>query len=175
MDPVQLAVERAALFEQRPDLEGTTVQITSPSTRDYNCIAWAAGDNSRVWSPAVGPGGQSVGGYYWPPDVPALPSVSAVEQLFIQRGFTVTDRGDTALEPGVEKVAIFGEDEMGCVTHAARQGANGRWLSKMGDLADVEHDLLDVEGVCYGILRSVLRKSRHPEGPTACSPILMRA
>ena len=31
-------------------------RTTSPSTNDYNCVAWAAGDSERWWQPTV----------YWP-------------------------------------------------------------------------------------------------------------
>ncbi len=37
-------------------------QITSPETSDYNCFAWAAGEDDRWWAPAE-PG-------YWPDGVP---------------------------------------------------------------------------------------------------------
>ena len=45
-----------------PNLNGTGYEVTSPAQRGYNCIAWAAGDDSRE--------PDSFGQYYWPEDLP---------------------------------------------------------------------------------------------------------
>jgi hypothetical protein len=49
-----------ALF---PNLAKAGYQLTSPASLNYNCIAWAAGDDQQWWQPISGPG------YYWPDGV----------------------------------------------------------------------------------------------------------
>ena len=39
-----------------PGLQVSTFQVTSPPTRDYNCIAWAAGDAMRLLQTSVAVG-----------------------------------------------------------------------------------------------------------------------
>ena len=55
---------------------------------------------------------------------------------------------------------IYGDD-LGEVRHAARQVPNGKWASKMGDLADIEHDSPEVvEGVLYGTVQRYMFRKR---------------
>lgn len=150
--------ERRLLYEWQPHLETRSFEVKSPSDCGYNCIGWAAGDDTKIWSPAVGIGGRLLGGYYWPKCAPMLPTVAAVEAAFECDGYVRTNVGDIDVETGVQKIAIFGYDRMGLVTHAARQCASGRWTSKMGEQADIEHSLRDVEGGIFGEVRSVMRK-----------------
>jgi hypothetical protein len=152
------ALERKRLLDWQPQLASANIDIKSPTDRGYNCIAWAVGDDSKIWSPAVAVGGKQLGGYYWPDDVEVLPTVGATEKVFQAHGFVRTQISDFALETGVEKIAIFGYDVMNLVTHAARQVPSGRWASKMGENADVEHDLHDIEGDMFGEVRSIMRK-----------------
>lgn len=149
--------ERRALYEWQPHLKSRSFKVKSPTDRRYNCVAWAAGDDTKIWSPAVAVGGRILGGYYWP-DAPALPTVTAVEAVFESQGYVRTHVSDTAVEAGVQKVAIFGYDSMGLLTHAARQCTSGLWASKMGDSADIEHTLRDIEGGIFGEVRSLMRK-----------------
>ena len=136
-----------------PRLGGATYRITSPAQPDYNCIAWAAGDDSRWWEP------DSFGQYYWPEDVPRQYTVEVYAEVFQRLGFEVCQ--DATFEVGVEKVAIFGLD--GSPTHAARQLEDGTWTSKLGQLEDIEHqDLDDVSEGNYG--RPVLFLKRHEPG-----------
>ena len=100
----------------------------SNATTRYNCFAFAAGDNTRVWYPVR---------YYWPEGVPRNESLDACIQAFETEGYAVCNSPD--LEEGFEKVAIWTKGNV--LQHAARQTKNGRWLSKLGDLDDVEHDL----------------------------------
>ena len=34
-----------------PNLKADGYQVTSPQSLEYNCIAWAAGDNTQWWWP----------------------------------------------------------------------------------------------------------------------------
>lgn len=119
-----------------PRLHDATYEITSPEDVDYNCIAWAAGDNSRWWEP------DSHGLYYWPEGVPREYTVEIYAAAFQKLGFEMCE--DATFEMGMEKVAIFALD--GRPTHAARQPADGTWTSKLGQLEDIEHRTLDQVG-----------------------------
>jgi hypothetical protein len=131
-----------------PRLRGAAYQITSPATEVYNCVAWAAQDVGRWWWPDL------LKQRYWPAGVIRLETLTAFQELFVALGFV--DCQDESLEPGVEKIALFADDQG--PQHAARQLPNGRWTSKLGELEDVEHDLHDLEGVEYGNVVLVMRR-----------------
>jgi hypothetical protein len=116
-----------------PKLFGGQYRLISGRTKRYNCLTWASG-RTDVWSEAP-PEGK------WPTGVLADGSVEATIRYFENLGFTRISAGATGLEPGVEKVAVYG-DQWG-YTHAARQLPNGKWTSKIGTLQDIEHDSLD--------------------------------
>ena len=140
-----------------PHLRGAPYEVTSPAQPNYNCIAWAAGDESRWWEP------DSFGLYYWPEGAPRQYTLKAYIEALRRIGFGVCE--DSTVEPGWEKVAIFvGAD--GMPTHAARQLTDGTWTSKLGKLEDIKHPQLnDVSGTCYGEPVAILRRRRaRPEG-----------
>ena len=149
------AEERVALVSLErlfPRLRDATYKITSPEQADYNCIAWAAGDDSRWWEP------DSLGLYYWPEDMPREYTVEVYAEVFRKLGFEVCQ--DATFEVGAEKVAIFALD--GSPTHAARQLADGTWTSKLGQLEDIEHwDLDQVGEGDYGEPVLFLKRPRH--------------
>jgi hypothetical protein len=124
--------------EMLPRLTPGNHRITSPATSDYNCVAWSAGDTTRWWQP----------GSYWP--VKLLPGdhgIAVLEQAFRALGFS--DCEGEQLEPGFEKVALYGSTLI--YTHIARQLPSGEWTSKLGRSADIEHETPDdVAGGIYG-------------------------
>ncbi len=61
---------------------------------------------------------------------------SAFEQL----DYALCD--SDSLEPGFEKAALYSDTD-GLRTHAARQLADGGWVSKLGNLEDIVHRTLD--------------------------------
>jgi len=130
-----------------PYLSPENHSITSKATRQYNCISWAASqaETYRRWDP------DPQGIYYWPAGVQRKVTMEAVAQVYETLGFRLCF--STALEVGVEKIAIYGRDgPKGTTipTHAARQLASGQWTSKLGDHEDIMHrDLSDVNGL-YG-------------------------
>ncbi|HEV3083903.1 MAG TPA: hypothetical protein VGY66_29240 [Gemmataceae bacterium] len=64
------------------------------------------------------------------------------------------------LESGFEKIAVYALAS-GAPTHAARQLPSGAWLSKLGDLQDIEHQTLEaLEGRDYGKAVRFLRRPR---------------
>lgn len=137
-----------------PGLRGVAYKVTSPAQSDYNCIAWAAGDNSRWWWP------DEFEQYYWPEEAPRRPALNAFLEAFRTLGFEVC--GDPSLEAGWEKIAIYAKED-GSPAHAARQLPDGTWTSKLGNLEDIQHpELEQVSGTAYG--RPVLFMRRRRAG-----------
>lgn len=155
------ARECAQALAQIPRLEEFAWERTSDQTRRYNCFAWAGGDERRVWSPT------SVGaGVYWPPGIPALPTLAGTVEAYRQEGFEVCD--GSAFEEGYVKIAIF-VDAANEPRHAARQLADGTWTSKLGDHIDVWHEKVEaVGGLMYGEPNVFMRRpgdpGAHPAG-----------
>lgn len=128
---------------QVPRLVDAEYRITSPRDSRYNCFAWAAKDNARFWSPTM-----LGSGVYWPPGIPALPSMAGVIDAYVRTGYEVCD--SSTLEPEFEKIVIFA-DTSGDPRHAARQLPSGAWTSKLGEHVDIEHKDVDaVGGILYG-------------------------
>lgn len=126
-----------------PSLQSQNHDITSPDTDEYNCIAWAAGEDDRWWWPANSPHA------YWPPDVPRVVTVEAFILAFETLGYHPCDNGE--FDPGVEKVVLY-VNLSGEPTHMARQLPNGMWTSKCGQWCDISHDTPDVvAGGAYGV------------------------
>lgn len=125
---------------------------TSDPTDRYNCFAWAAGVDDRVWDPDR----------YWPAG--ALPGrdLPALAGAFATLGYAPCPHGEP--EAGIEKIAIYarltGALSPARPTHAARQLPSGRWTSKLGADLDVEHDLADLEGPAYGRAVYFLARAR---------------
>lgn len=114
-----------------PGLEIGSYEITSPTTDDYNCIAWALGETHRRWDPL---------GFlpdHWPEGLPRNDQLETIEAALRIEGFERCDDG--SLVEGVEKIALFAEGAR--FTHVARQLSSGRWTSKLGDYCDIEHEL----------------------------------
>ena len=162
---VDATAETIALIEQQPNLADKSFRVTSPSCRAYNCAAWAVGEDWRKWDPAPGPDGEILAPYYWPRGAPVLPTTDALEAAYATRGYSRCDNGDLVV--GEEKIAIYG-DGKGDWKHVASQTADGRWASKMGGLADIEHDnTAIVESVSMGrierfLSRKIVRKGLPP-------------
>lgn len=106
---------------------------TSPASRSYNCIAWAAEDTTKRWD--VDP----YGIYYWPPTVPRRRTIGSLVSVFESMGYIACDNKN--VEPGFKKIAIYA-DSSNLPTHVARQLPDGKWTSKLGDEEDVEHQFI---------------------------------
>ncbi len=122
------------IWRYLPGLEVGSYEITSETSDEYNCIAWALGETHRRWDPL---------GFvpdYWPQDLPQSDQVVAIQAALAMRGFESCDDG--TLEEGVEKIALFADGST--IKHVARQLPSGRWTSKLGDHCDVEHELGDL-------------------------------
>src|SRR4051794_11368921 len=115
----------------------------SPKSKKYNCIAWAAGENNRVWWPTPLQ-------FYWPIGVPRSDSVDAFVAAFASLGYTQCDDAECSAplhEPDTDRVALYAV--MGATKHAARQIDAKTWTSKMGQNIDLEHTLRALEGPFY--------------------------
>ena len=129
-----------------PNLTDTDAEVTSPATNQYNCIAWAAGEDHRWWWPD-----RNRFTSYWPGGVERTETKAAFVQAFETLGFVECENGDLA--QGVEKIALFGNGPVGSErpTHAARQLESGNWTSKLGGLEDITHSRVDdLCGSAYG-------------------------
>src|SRR5262249_54840239 len=145
-----LSVIDAALEATFPNLAQDGYQVTSPATRRYNCIAWAAGDEQNWWWP--------VPGTYWPAQAPRLETLEAFVQAYGTLGYAPCE--SDGLEPGFEKIALYA-NSAGKPTHAARQLPSGQWTSKVGRGVDIVHETPDaLAGDLYGNPVQLLKRSR---------------
>ena len=133
-----------------PDLTAAGYTRTSLPSIHYNCIAWAAGDDSRWWEP------DPIGMFYWPDGVRREYSMRAYVAVFEKLGFQRCD--NPSLEADHEKIAIYVKG--GRTTHAAKQLADGRWSSKLGDWDDIIHVLDGLNGGTYGAHSIYLRRPK---------------
>src|SRR5262245_49170402 len=134
-----------------PGLRTSGFRVTSAASRDYNCIAWAAGDTAQWWWPDADPDGA----IFWPPGVVVEETLAAFVAAFATLGYVLCS--GEQLEAGFERVALFAK--VGVPTHAARQLPSGRWTSKLGLREDVEHDLHAISGDLYGMVVLVLKRA----------------
>src|SRR5437016_114882 len=84
----------------------------------FNCIAYAAGDETRKWWPGEYPPNSRD---HWPPGIPHEETVEAFIQAFVTLGYVPC--ADGTLEPGYEKVAIYVWRDS--VQHMAKQQESG--------------------------------------------------
>jgi hypothetical protein len=107
--------------------------VIGPATPKYNCIAWSLGLTSRwVW-PGV--------------------TAAAFDDLNAQYGYKRMSKMDFSLEPGIEKIVLYGKmvDGKFQATHQARQNPDGTWTSKLGKMALIKHASPDsLDGPDYG-------------------------
>jgi hypothetical protein len=130
-----------------PLLRSTGFRPTSPATKDYNCIAWAAEISNKWWWPTKGG--------WWPPGTARARTVDCFVKAFGTRGYIKCEDG--SFEAGFVKVALYAKD--GIPTHAARQLSSGKWTSKLGESFDIEHDIVEgVTGPVYGTVSRFLKK-----------------
>lgn len=140
-----------------PTLRDSQFEISSPETKRYNCIAWAAGEEQAWWWP---------GGRYWPDGVPKEDGIEAFMQAYAGLGYAACETDEP--EEAVEKVALYADAD-GRVLHAARQLPDGRWTSKLGEAWDISHELHGLEGDHYGRVARILKRPRTIEAERAAA------
>lgn len=91
-----------------PKLTRDNYQRHSPWDRQYNCIAFAAGDSWRLWSNAA----------YWPPGVNQGHDFNDLVEAYLAIGFVHCGVA-LDIEIGFEKVALYWTPADGEWTHAA--------------------------------------------------------
>lgn len=134
-----------------PRLDGSNYTQTSPTTPAYNCIAWAAGDNSRWWQP------DAQYNYYWPDGAPREHTLAAYIAAYQTLGYEICE-GDE-LEKGFEKIVIYIDPALSTPTHAARQLPDGQWTSKLGQNVDISHqDPETLAGGKYGMVAQFMKR-----------------
>ena len=101
-----------------PELQGEA------DSAQYNCIAWASGDQRRWWWPSK----YSAPAAYWPPAAPCEETLAAFILAFAAVGYGPCE--GPLPEQGHEKIAIYGI--AGAPKQAARQLPDGTWTSKLG-------------------------------------------
>lgn len=142
-------MSRAHIQSSFPRLKQSTYFITSRATPNYNCIAWAADDDTQYWWP------DSMSLYYWPKGIDRTEDLDAFSSAFATLGYEPCDAANQ--EEGFEKIAIFA-DARGKPLHAARQLPNGAWTSKLGSAEDIQHALFTLEGKSYGMVQRFMRR-----------------
>ena len=136
-----------------PRLTRTPFYLTSNEDPSYNCIAFAADDNTRWWWPVDYPGQGTKA--YWPPNVAKAEDMPSFVAAFATLGYEACKDGKP--ERGFQKVALFA-DAQGKPKHAARQLPSGKWTSKLGVHEDISHILYGLEGGLYGDVAQYLRR-----------------
>lgn len=122
--------------------------ITSNYTPNYNCIAWAFGDNTKWYWP------DPSHIYFWPSGIARTEELSSFVELYSLIGYEICADGRHC--NGIEKIAIFTNDNV--PTHAARQLNNGKWTSKLGQNIDVCHSISSIEGGEYGYVEIYMQR-----------------
>ncbi len=131
-----------------PELVMTGYTVTSHPTEAYNCIAWAAGDQSTWWS--------HVAGYRWP-NAQRSPLIESLIEVFTGLGYEKC--AGSNLEDGYEKVALYARGVLW--RHAARQRPDGHWTSKLGPDEDIDHPTPEaLAGEHYGVVHCIMRRLR---------------
>ena len=134
-----------------PNLEASGYTVTSPESKYYNCIAWAADETHRLWWTSPSPFA------YWPKNVAREETLQSFILAFQTLGYEPCP--DSHREVDHEKVAIY-VDSGGKPNHMARQLNSGKWTRKLGELEDIEHEALkDIEGDQYGSAVQILKRA----------------
>lgn len=152
---------RDSLIEVFPDLDDDpNFRILSPTTRQYNCIAWAMGYTNRWVQPFT-----SRPEHWWPDGVEHGVKCECLVAAFRHEGFE--DAFDGGVEDGFDKVALYKKPDKDVWTHASRIIARGIEHSKFGNSFDGQHS----EGVLcntsskwgdcsYGVVFKYMKRSR---------------
>ncbi|MFA5747375.1 MAG: hypothetical protein WC926_04900 [Candidatus Paceibacterota bacterium] len=145
-----LPVRHPVLESKFPQLSITGYKITSPSTPSYNCIAWAAKDDTRFWWPR-----DDEDGYYWPDGIEKKETIEVFIEAYRSVGFDICDNAD--FDNHYEKIAIY-VNSNGVPTHGARMLDEKTWTSKLGQSFDISHTIDGLNGDEYGSPKVFMRR-----------------
>lgn len=138
------------LEKEFPNLCNEGYCITSERTPRYNCIAWAANDNTRWWWP------DQLYQYYWPIRTRNL-RLETFKEAFATLKYVSCGK-DASLEHEIEKIAFYTRGFF--VEHMARQLPSGEWTSKCGRLEDITHHTLTGFEPEYGHVAEIMKRPR---------------
>lgn len=125
-----------------PRLREEGYEIKSEIDPAYNCVAFSLSDSEKWWEPFRPDG-------FWPEGVELNDTLNGFIVLFQAQGFVVCENGD--IEAGFEKIALYGNTATNEFAHVARLSGAGVWVSKLGELEDIEHNTLAALGsASYG-------------------------
>lgn len=124
--------------------------IKSPSTIDYNCIAWAVEITDKSFWPEPTP----YSSQEWPKDIPFEETLEAFIKFYESFDFEKCDNGE--YDEAYLKIAIYTKNEI--PQHAARQLNENMWTSKLGPSNDVRHTLKSMSNGYYGNVAQFMRK-----------------
>lgn len=156
-DDADIARRRQIIRSRFPLMDPGNFDLISSRSTVYNCAAWAVHDTSAKWWPYPV---EEAPEYFWPDGARRDDSIEAFIDGYSRLSFQVCENGD--LEEGFEKIAVYarGRDRDN-PQHVARQLADGRWTSKLGDEEDIEHSALrDLRSSSYGDPVLYMRRPR---------------
>lgn len=134
---------------------GQNYKITSPQTPNYNCIAFAADDETKFWWPLSS-------FCFWPEGIPNSVDLDSFIACYELLGYQNCEKNSN-YEEGYEKVAIF-TTPYGIPTHAAKQVDDKFWKSKLGPHHDIEHLLEGLSGwtneQSYGFVAVIMKREK---------------
>ena len=128
---------------------------TSDQSAGYNCIAFAAGDDTEWWWPIQGMGRK----VYWPEWAPRDLTLAAFTAAYEGLGYRTCRNGKR--QRGWQKIAIY-VSAANVPTHAAVQMSDGRWKSKLGAFIDIRHSATE-SLARYGSVAAYMRRRIDPE------------
>jgi hypothetical protein len=136
-----------------PKLSPANHRVHSEESDRYNCVAFAADDDQRIWRPDQ---------HYWPPRAKRGDDIESLISVFEAIGYELCEDG--SVEPEYEKVALYGDAD-GWL-HAAKQHDSGWWLSKLGgEWEDIRHSTVDLltGELGYGEVKYYMKRQRKHE------------
>lgn len=152
-------VQQMFLEQDFPGLKGKNWQVECGIL--FNCIAFAVAETDvwywpdqflAVWPKDVVTDPKRI---VWPNHLPKHPTIAAFKQLFAEIGFTDCIEDEVAESDTAVAIYASGHE----VRHAARKEPNGPWMSKLGYLEVISHELAWLEGAKYGKVVNYMRKT----------------
>ena len=141
------------LMNSFPNISHDNLSLTSPETKQYNCIAWVYGVTDRQMWP-------DSGYQYWPHEIlnDDLNNKSFIG-LFESIGYVICD--NDSVESEYDKLVLF--ENSSYISHASKQLPDGKWHSKFGTGNDGIHTLEALKDGGYGSPKIFMkRKKGHP-------------
>jgi type VI secretion system secreted protein VgrG len=134
---------------------GERFTVLARSTKDYNAYSFVLGITDRWLQPETGTSENPFAG---------------MDKFLAQGGYRRLPTFDLNSRPGTQKVAVYGtlqpDGDIAQITHAALQGADGKWSCKTGGLPVIQiDDLSQLRGPTYGLPVAVYERSV-PTTPT---------